>query len=146
MVINISTTRQINCQGPWKKNHPNALPYWSGHYPLIKYVWPTSACCQVMKSEICFASCQNFSKLISPLGSLLEQPSFRKYKSLTNRLKNGMMIWKEKKKFIKSCLPWNTFFFPKQHIILSNKPLRSQLRKTSPFLLCCLPLHPQTST
>lgn len=76
-----------------------------------------------MKSEICFASCQNFSKLISPLGSLLEQPSFRKYKSFTNKLKNGMMIWKEINKIkghslTKSCFPYINSIISKSAIFV----------------------------
>lgn len=94
-----------------------------------------------MKSEICFASCQNFSKLISPLGSLLEQPSFRKYKSFTNKLKNGMMIWKEINKIkghslTKSCFPYINSIISKVCYFCW----------TSPFLVCCLLLHLRTAT
>lgn len=97
----------------------------------------TSACCQVMKSEICFASCQNFSKLISPLGSLLEQPSFRKYKSFTNKLKNGMMIWKEKKSLL-GVVFHKTHFFLIHHIILSNILPRSEVKPHLFFFAACL--------
>lgn len=82
----------------------------------------TSTCFHVMNSVICLANCQDFwrnkykhtiilsestkwpdnwqltSKLMCPSLSRLAQPSFKKYMSLTSKLKNGMTICREERR------------------------------------------------
>lgn len=94
---------------------------WRNVITLVHLSKGQVTCFHVINSVTCLASCQNFSKLTCPLGNLkdynlidnrfgapetgenlfsldliwtylLEQPSLRKYKSLTRSEKKGMTI------------------------------------------------------
>lgn len=140
MEINISTTRKINCQGPWQKNiilSINALPYWSGHYLLIKYVWPYLSLLPGNEVWDLFCQLPEFLKVDISIRKLIGTTLIQEIQVFYKQTKKWNDDLERKKKFIKSCLPWNTFFLI-HHIILSNILPRSEVKPHLLFFAACL--------
>lgn len=100
--------KKINCQGPWQKNiilSINALPYWSGHYLLIKYVWPYLSLLPGNEVWDLFCQLPEFLKVDISIRKLIGTTLIQEIQVFYKQTKKWNDDLERKKKFIRSCLP-----------------------------------------